>query len=82
MVGILLARSVLLLTAALLQLALAFAFGGFLSAQVGHINQLSASAWLPGVALAADLGLQRRSLRWALLAGLALKTYIAHRAGW
>jgi Bacterial membrane protein YfhO len=56
--------------------ASAFAFGGFLSAQVGHINQLSASAWLPGIALAADLGLRRRSIRWTALAGLALATQL------
>jgi len=49
-----------------------FAFGGFLSAQVGHINQMSASAWLPGIALAADLGVRRRSVRWAALAAVAL----------
>ncbi len=52
--------------------AAVFAFGGFLSAQVGHINQLSASAWLPGVALAADLAVRRTSVRWAAGAGIAL----------
>ena len=52
--------------------AFAFAFGGFLSAQVGHINQLSASAWLPGVVLAADLGVRRRSVRWSAIAGVGL----------
>jgi len=52
--------------------ALAFAFGGFLSAQVGHINQISATAWLPAVVLAADLALTRASLRWAVAAAAAL----------
>jgi hypothetical protein len=52
--------------------AVAFAFGGFLSSQVGHINQMSASAWLPGIVLAADLAVRRRDVRWAALAALAL----------
>lgn len=52
--------------------ASAFAFGGFVSAQVGHINQLSASAWLPAIVLAADAALRRRSIRWTAVAGVAL----------
>jgi hypothetical protein len=53
--------------------ALIFALGGFLGAQVEHVNQLNASAWLPWLLLcvegAADPG--RRGLRsWlAILAG-------------
>jgi len=52
--------------------ASAFAFGGFVSAQVGHVNQLSASAWLPAIVLAADAALRRRSIRWTALAGVAV----------
>src|SRR5947209_17592271 len=33
---------------------LAFAFGGFAIAQVGHLNQISAAAWLPAVLLCFD----------------------------
>ena len=31
---------------------LAYAFGGFAVGQVGHLNQISAAAWLPAVLLA------------------------------
>jgi hypothetical protein len=53
--------------------ALVFALGGFLGAQVEHINQLNASAWLPWLLLciegAADSD-RRRLRRWlAILAG-------------
>lgn len=36
--------------------AIVFAFGGFVSAQVEHINQLNASAWLPWLLLLLDTG--------------------------
>jgi hypothetical protein len=52
--------------------AAAFAFGGFLSSQVGHINQLSASAWLPAIVLCADMALTRRSVRWAVAGAITL----------
>src|SRR5207253_9317145 len=50
----------------------AFAFGGFLTSQVGHLNQLSATAWMPAIALAADTALRRHSLRAGVLGALAL----------
>ena len=39
----------------------AFMLGGFLSSQVGHINQLNASAWMPLVLVLFDEALRRRS---------------------
>jgi hypothetical protein len=51
--------------------ASAFAFGGFVSSQVTHINQLSATALMPGIALAAVLGVRNPDVRWALI-GAAL----------
>lgn len=52
--------------------AAGFAFGGFLSSQVGHINQMSASAWLPAIALCADRAARTRDPRWALGGAVAL----------
>jgi hypothetical protein len=46
-------------------LGAAFALGGYLGAQVEHVNQLQALAWLPLVLLLWDRG-------WRALAGLAL----------
>ncbi len=47
--------------------AIVFMFGGFLSAQVGHINQLNTSIWLPLLFLFFDLAYRRRSLVFTLL---------------
>lgn len=48
--------------------AILFAFGGYLGAQVEHINQLQAAAWLPLLFLLYDFGLRRRNRRlWILL---------------
>jgi hypothetical protein len=51
---------------------LAYAFGGFAVGQVGHLNQLSAAAWLPAVLLAYDRFQVTRSPRWIALGALAL----------
>jgi hypothetical protein len=51
--------------------ALAYAFGGFMAAQAGHVNQLSAAAWLPAVLLAYDRAVCRSSPIWAGLGALA-----------
>ncbi|MEA2641779.1 MAG: hypothetical protein QOF51_3173, partial [Chloroflexota bacterium] len=56
--------------------ASAFAFGGFMSSEVGHINQFSATALLPGIALAADRALQRQSVRWVVAGGGLLATQL------
>jgi hypothetical protein len=54
--------------------ALIFALGGFLGAQVEHINQLNASAWLPWLLLCLQAAaLDRTQWRWiGLLCGGAI----------
>jgi hypothetical protein len=52
--------------------ACAFAFGGAVSAQVGHINQLSATPWLSAIVLCTDLAYRRQSFVWAAAGALAL----------
>ena len=42
--------------------ALAYMLSGFLSAQVGHVNQLSAAAWLPLLLLCYETARQRSQL--------------------
>lgn len=51
---------------------LLFMLSGFMSAQLGHINQLSASVWLPLILLAYERAVARRSPRWASVAGAIL----------
>ena len=51
---------------------LAFAFGGFAVGQVGHLNQISAAAWLPAVLLAYDRFVTTRRVYWLALGALAL----------
>ncbi|HEV7664622.1 MAG TPA: hypothetical protein VGQ62_13870, partial [Chloroflexota bacterium] len=51
---------------------LAYAFGGFAVGQAGHLNQISAAAWLPAVLLAYDRFAASRRLAWVALGGLAL----------
>ncbi|HLG71631.1 MAG TPA: YfhO family protein [Chloroflexota bacterium] len=52
--------------------ALAFAFGGFLGGQMGHLNQLSAAVWLPALLLCWDKAVSGRRLGYVLLAALAV----------
>ncbi len=53
--------------------AILFAFGGYLGAQVEHVNQLNAAAWLPLLFLLADFSQCRpRRLLWVLLLGLVI----------
>ncbi|MBM2811403.1 MAG: YfhO family protein, partial [Chloroflexi bacterium] len=52
--------------------ACAFAFGGFLTWQIGHINQLSASAWMPAIVLCTDQAIVRKRATWAVAGALAL----------
>jgi hypothetical protein len=53
--------------------AAVFAFGGFLGAQVEHLNQLNASAWLPWLLLCLEGALGQGRGRWlALLCGGAI----------
>jgi hypothetical protein len=51
---------------------LAYAFGGFAVGQVGHLNQISAAAWLPGVLFAYDRFAVTRRAYWVALGALAL----------
>ncbi|HYY88075.1 MAG TPA: hypothetical protein VFA49_04710, partial [Chloroflexota bacterium] len=51
---------------------LGYGFGGFVVGQAGHLNQLSAAAWVPAVLLAYTRLLQTRHVRWIALGGLAL----------
>lgn len=56
--------------------ALAYAFGGFAVGQVGHINQISAAAWLPAVLLAyARFEISHRPI-WIAVGGLALASQL------
>jgi hypothetical protein len=53
--------------------AVVFALGGFLGAQVEHVNQLNASAWLPWLLLSVEGAMARSRWRWsALLCGGAV----------
>jgi hypothetical protein len=50
-----------------------FALGGFLGAQVEHLNQLNASVWLPWLLLCLEGALSGNRWRWlALLGGMAV----------
>ena len=51
---------------------MAFAFGGFAVGQVGHLNQISAAAWLPAVLLAYHGFVATRRVHWIALGALAL----------
>ncbi|MCB0210561.1 MAG: YfhO family protein [Anaerolineae bacterium] len=57
-----------------------FAFGGYLGAQVEHINQLQAAAWLPLLFLFYDFAC-RRPRRWFWLLLLALTVALILLAG-
>jgi hypothetical protein len=46
-----------------------FAFGGFVSGQVEHVNQLNVSAWFPLLLLLWDLSRPGRAGRWLALLG-------------
>jgi hypothetical protein len=48
---------------------IAFMLGGVLSGQYGHLNQVSAAAWLPLVLLLADQAVARASFRLTAAAG-------------
>ena len=62
--------------------AVVFAFGGYLGAQVEHINQLNAAAWLPLLFLLYDFGIERhRQRRWFWFWLLALVIAITLLAG-
>ncbi len=49
-----------------------YGFSGFVGAQVGHLNQLNAAAWLPLAILAIHLALESHAIRWAVATGVIL----------
>jgi hypothetical protein len=51
---------------------LAYGFGGFMVGQMGHLNQVSAAAWLPAVLLAYSEFVRTRRVHWIGLGGLTL----------
>ena len=66
-------QSVRLSTLGALVSAILFAFSGYLGAQVEHVNQLNAAAWLPLLFLLYDFGQRRQGGRywfWFLLLAL------------
>jgi hypothetical protein len=67
----LLARDLKLRRVACITAAVAFMFCGYLVAHAGHLNQLSAAAWIPLVFLLFKRSLDRRSYGYAVWAGLA-----------
>ena len=53
-----------------------FGFGGFVGAQVGHLNQLNAAVWLPLALLTFHRAVSRGSGRWTVATGVILATQI------
>jgi hypothetical protein len=49
---------------------IAFAFGGFMIAHLGHTNRIAAAAWLPWIVLAVEELYLRLSWRWVALGAL------------
>ncbi|MEW5961835.1 MAG: hypothetical protein AB1801_29290, partial [Chloroflexota bacterium] len=66
---------------AALAAAIVFAFGGYLGAQVEHINQLNAAVWLPLLFLWYDLALAEPPRRWFWLLWLAMGVALTLLAG-
>jgi hypothetical protein len=58
--------------------AATFALGGYLGAQVEHVNQLQALAWLPFLFLFFDLALERWQIGFALAAIVAVQWLAGH----
>ncbi len=53
-----------------------FGFGGFVGAQVGHLNQLNAAVWLPLALLTFHRAVSHGSGRWTVATGVILATQI------
>ncbi len=53
-----------------------FGFGGFVGAQVGHLNQLNAAVWLPLALLTFHRAVSRGSGRWTVATGVVLSTQL------
>src|SRR5262249_10396723 len=50
----------------------AFAFGGYMIAHLGHTNRVAAAAWLPWIMLAIEALYQRLQWRWVALGAVAI----------
>ncbi len=48
----------------------AFSFGGYMIAHLGHTNRIAAAAWMPGILLAVEALYQRLEWRWVCLGAL------------
>ena len=68
----LLARAMKLSRAAALLAALSFGFGGVLTAQITNSILMTGLAWMPLVLCLVVKSIERRSIAWAALGGLAL----------
>ena len=62
-------RSIKLRPLAAFVAATVFGLGGFLGAQVEHVNQLNASSWLPWLLLCIDGAMARSRGRWLAIVG-------------
>lgn len=65
------ARTIGLRRASAFVAAVTFAYGGFMTAQIGHAPMIAVASWLPAV-LAALYRARKGSLRWTVVAGLCL----------
>jgi hypothetical protein len=74
-------RSIKLRPLAAFVAAAVFGLGGFLGAQVEHVNQLNASAWLPWLLLCIDGAMARGRWRWLEILGGGAVAALALLAG-
>ena len=76
----LLARRLGLRPLAALAGAITWEFCGFLVAHLGHYNMLAVAVWMPLVFWALHPAMERRSIRWALVAAgiFAVSTFAGH----
>ena len=74
-------RSIKLRPLAAFVAATVFGLGGFLGAQVEHVNQLNASAWLPLLLLCIDGAMARGRWRWLEIVGGGAVAALALLAG-
>nr|MDQ6908251.1 hypothetical protein [Chloroflexota bacterium] len=65
------ARTIGLRRAPSLIAAITFAYGGFMTAQIGHAPMIAVASWLPAI-LAALCRARRGSIGWTVVAGLGL----------
>ncbi len=66
------ARTIGLRRASALIAGITFAYGGFMTAQIGHAPMIAVASWLPAVLAALYRARQGRGIGWTVLAGLGL----------